>query len=46
MDSQRTQISVTKLKNSKETADYQRFVFFTKGSQWAHYMNSKGLKEF
>lgn len=46
MDSQWDQISVTKLGNSKTTAGYQYFVFFTKGSQWAHYMNSKGLKEF
>ncbi len=46
MDSQWAQISVTKLGNSKTTGDYQCFVIFIKGSQWAHCTDIKGLKEF
>lgn len=46
MDSQWAQISVIKLGNSKLTTSYQCFVIFIKGSQWAHYSDIKGLKEF
>jgi hypothetical protein len=46
MDSQWAQISITKLENSKITADYKRFTVFTKDSLWAHCTDFKGLKEF
>ena len=46
MDSKWDQISVSKLVNSKIATDYQHFANFTKGSQWTHCTDIKGLKEF
>jgi hypothetical protein len=46
MDSQWTQISVTKLGNSKIIAGYQYFMIIIKDSQWVHFTYYKGLKKF
>lgn len=46
MESLRAQIKSITLAEQEASLVYQRFTTFQKGSQWAHYSDIKGLKEF